>query len=65
MCIAGNHGELMAASVDDTACFVLGSGVESQEASSVLKFRLAKASARAGGQAGSREDVAMAMAMDG
>lgn len=40
----------MAASADDSAWFLLGSGVESQEASSVLKFRLAKASARAGGQ---------------
>lgn len=44
----------------------LGSGA--QEASSVLKFRLAKASARAGGQAGGqtgKEDVALAMASDG
>lgn len=69
VCIVGNHGEVIAASVDDTAWFVLGSGVESQEASSVLKFRLAKAGfragRRAGGQAGSREDVALAMAMDG
>lgn len=40
----------MAASAEYSAWFLLGSGVESQEASSVLKLGLAKA--RAGGQRG-------------